>query len=274
MRTQATVLAVALLAVGGGAAHAADRRTPAQQREIARLEQRIARLARETEAVEDVAAIKALQAAYGYYLDRGAWDEVVALFTDDATIEYGNEGVYVGKPHIRAYFQRLGGGRNGLAPGQLDSRFLIMPVVTLSRDGTAAMGRWKDIALKGQYGQEASWGDGVYENLYVKRDGVWKIKALHRYTDFVAPYDKGWSGSTGEPDISIAARSLPADRPPTFRYDPYPGVFVAPYHPQVYVPAGNPELRGQMLPADAPRPEGVGALPAPPNPPAAAGSPR
>lgn len=239
-------LAVAL--TGGGAASA---QTPAEQARIAALEARIVKAADAAERLEDVAQIRRLQNAYGYYLDRGLWSQAAELFADDATIEFGNEGVYVGKPRIRQYFQRLGGGRTGLAPGALNSRYFLMPVITLAADGKTAMGRWKDMSMTGQFQKAAEWGDGTYENTYVKVGGVWKIKSLHRYTTYVAPYEKGWSASTGKPDISIAAQGFPADRPPTFDYTPFPGVYIPPYHPQPYAPANDPLLKGMTMAADA-----------------------
>jgi hypothetical protein len=255
--------AAALMAALAGAAPAGAQ-TPAEQARIAALEARIARAAEAAARLEDAAQIRRLQAAYGYYLDRGLWNEVAELFADDASIEFGNEGVYVGKARIRQYFQRLGGGREGLAPGQLNSRYFLMPVVTVAADGRTAMGRWKDMAMTGQFQKAADWGDGTYENTYVKVGGAWKIKSLHRYTTYVAPYEKGWSVATGQPDISVAAQGFPADRPPTFAYDPFPGVYIPPYHPQPYARADDPLLKGVKISKDVP--------PAPPPPRTAAAS--
>ena len=64
--------------------------------------------------------IERLQAAYGYYVDRGLWDEVANLFADDGTIEIGLDGVYVGKQRVREYLYALGGGRQGLVDGELN----------------------------------------------------------------------------------------------------------------------------------------------------------
>ena len=245
----AAALAVAL-ATGGAALAAPSAST--DTRKIEALQVRIAGLAEEAVRLEDKAALRRLQNAYGYYLDRGLWDEAANLFADDATIEFGNEGVYVGKARIREYFLRLGGGKEGLAKGQLNSQYFIMPVITLAKDGKTAMARWKDIAMKGEFGKAAYWGDGAYENTYVKVGGVWKIRSLHRFTTYVAPYERGWAASDGKPDISIAAKGFPADRPSTFAYDPFPGVYIPPYHAQPYVPPTDPLLKGVALPANAP----------------------
>jgi hypothetical protein len=41
---------------------------------------------------EDMRAIKNLQRAYGYYADRGLWDELADLFADDAIAHYPSGG--------------------------------------------------------------------------------------------------------------------------------------------------------------------------------------
>ena len=72
---------------------------------MAVLETRLGRLEQQIQLLEDSKAIKRLQRAYGYYLDKGLSDQVAGLFTDDATVELANMGVYVGKAHIAALYQ-------------------------------------------------------------------------------------------------------------------------------------------------------------------------
>ena len=57
------------------------------------LEARIAALEARKTHLEDTNAVKRLQRAYGYYLDRGLWDEAANLFAADATLEVGLDGV-------------------------------------------------------------------------------------------------------------------------------------------------------------------------------------
>jgi hypothetical protein len=40
----------------------------------------------------------------------------------------------------------------------------------------------------------AEWRDGIYENTYVREGGVWKIRSLHLYVNFVAPYARAGRG--------------------------------------------------------------------------------
>lgn len=204
-----------------------------------RLEEMKARIAQLKEAVqrrEDYLAIVKLQRAYGFYIDKGYWREASNLFADDATYEHGVDGVYVGRQRIHEVIVKLGGGNPGpgLPFGQLYERFQLQPVVTVSDDGKTAQGRWHELAMYGQYGESAEWGDGIYENTYRKEGGVWKIAALRFYPNFVAPYEGGWR--TLEPVADEAGWRTPAladfppDRPPTQTYKPYPDVHIPPFH--------------------------------------------
>jgi hypothetical protein len=191
----------------------------------------IALLEAQVDRLRDAREIKHLQRAYGYYVDKAMWDEVADLFARDATIEYGNEGVYVGQERIREYLMRLGGGRIGLVEGQLNNHLQLQPVVHVASDGGTAKGRWRTLIMVGEHGKWAKWGEGIYENEYVKEDGVWKIARLHWYTNFVAPYNEGWAKMKPvDAYVSEVTREFPPDRPPTVDYKPYPAAFVPPFH--------------------------------------------
>ena len=193
--------------------------------------------------VADSKDLERLQAAYGYYLDRGLWDEVADLFTDDGTIEVGLDGVYVGKARVREYLYALGGGRAGLAEGRLDEHLQVMPVVTLAADGRSAKARWRGILLEGDLGGDAFWGEGPYENEYVKQDGVWKIKTLHWYQALLAPYAGGWQTNPDPTAGKRVSATLPPDRPPSVDYKTWPETYIPPFSFQNpvarYVPASE-----------------------------------
>ena len=209
--------------------------SPAQAagaRSASAIDAEITRLAGEVDQLEGARAVRKLQRAFGYYVDRGLWDEAADLFADDGTVEFGMDGVYVGKARIREYLQRQGGGRPGLAYGQLNEHLQLQPVVDVSADGLTAKGRWRDLAMLGRYGKSAAWGDGVYENAYVKDGGIWKIRSLHLYVNFVAPFEGGWARMKPAPADwrSDTARDFPPDRPPSESYRPFPEVQVPPFH--------------------------------------------
>jgi hypothetical protein len=217
---------------------------PASTGSTAELAARAVLLEARVQRIQDINAIKRLQAAYGYYHDEGQWDDVADLFAENATIEIGNDGVYRGRERIREYFRTLGNGRNGLAPGQLAEHLQVMPVITLAADGGRANGTWRAIILEGQLGKDAWWSEGPYENEYVRQDGVWKISKLHWFQTLRVPYDGGWAKNGDTNDGKYVGNRLKADAPPTVQYKTWPGAFTPPFH-----------FRGQypgLLPVAAP----------------------
>ena len=199
-----------------------------------RLQERLADLQAKTQRREDYLAIIRLQRAYGFYIDKGYWREASDLFDEDATYEQGVDGVYVGRERIHQLIVKLTGGNPGpgLPFGQLNEHFQLQPVITLSEDGASAEGRWHVLSMTGQFGEHAEWGEGVYENRYRKKAGVWKISALRFFPNFVAPYEGGWASLkpvTGDWKTPALA-DFPPDRPPTITYTPYPDIFVPPFH--------------------------------------------
>src|SRR5690349_12062417 len=65
--------------------------TPARAQSV---DAQIEQLTQRVERVEGTRAVKKLQRAFGFYVDRGLWGEAADLFTDDGTVEIGVDGVY------------------------------------------------------------------------------------------------------------------------------------------------------------------------------------
>jgi len=222
--TMGALLAAGAIALPGGG-HAAPAKDTSLTAEVAQL-------SAEVDALEGARAVRKLQRAYGYYVDRGLWDEAADLFADDGTVEIGQDGVYVGKARIKEYLKRLGGGQDGLVYGELYEHAQLQPEVDVAADGLSAKGRWRELQMTGHFGKDAFWGDGIEENTYVRENGVWKIKALHVYINFIAPHVGGW------PRLQPAAadwrtevaKAFPPDKPPTDRYRPFPDPNIAPFH--------------------------------------------
>lgn len=195
---------------------------------------RLDRLEAEIEAAEDVAAIKRLQRAYGYYLDKGMWADLAELFTDDAVANYP-AGVYIGKESItRHLYRNVGGGEMGeigLRDGRLYNHMNLQPVVHLDPGGETAKGRWRVLAMFGAYGGAATWAEGIYNVTYAKDGGVWKIRALDYHAGFAAPYETGWL-APDEPRQSGARRNLPhpPDRPRSMACEGFPAACIVPFH--------------------------------------------
>jgi acetyl esterase/lipase len=188
-------------------------------------------------AGEDVAAIKRLQRQYGYYVDKGLWEDVADLYTDDAVANYP-AGTYVGKDSIRKHlYLNVGGGQvgdNGLVDNRLYNHLNIQPVVHLMPGGHTAKGRWRAFAMFGSYGGGATWAEGVYEMTYAKVGGVWKISTLDYHSGFGAPYSTGWVPPPPRPEGAggRGERQLPhpADRPRSEECGGFPAACLGVFH--------------------------------------------
>ncbi len=243
--------ALVVLVAAGAMGSAAGAQAPLSQDapNIAQLEQQATQIA-------DIEAVKRLQRAYGYYLDRSDWDNIVDLLTDDATMEYGPGGVFVGKAHARALLYAIGYGKSGLRPQQLREHVQLQPVINIAPDGRSAQGRWRALVLLGQFHEYARWQTGPYECEYRKEHGVWKISKLHWVETFTVPVEGGWK--TRMTQSNVADRKLPApDRPSSFVYDPWPAVSLPPYHyagPDAIAPLNPaPVARVKLSAAEAAR---------------------
>jgi hypothetical protein len=196
----------------------------------AALQKELGQLAIEVDRIADVRALKRLQRAYGYYINQGMWNQAGDLFAPQGTIEIGLDGVYVGQKRVRQYLLALGGGREGLKQGVLNEHLILQPVVHVAPDGLTAKARWRALIMAGQLGKNAFWGEGVYENEYVRQNGIWKISRLHWYQTFVVPYSGGWARNTDSTGGIYVSKRLPPDRPPSEHYEVWPGVYTPPFH--------------------------------------------
>ncbi len=178
------------------------------------------------ESLADVQAVEHLQNAFGYYIDKWQWDDAASLFAQDATLEVGQRGVYVGRAHIRHSFEL--DGTQGLHQGEVNDHIQYQPVIHLGADGASARARIRQIDVVGRFGGTALLGGGIQENEYVKVAGVWKFRKFHLYTSFLAEVNKGWSHGA----LPAPARNeeIPPDRSPTEVYRAFPGFYVPAFH--------------------------------------------
>ena len=68
------------------------------EKNLDELDARITRL-------EDLNQIERVQRTYGYFVDKGQWTQLSELFTDDATLEIGGKGLFLGKARVLEYMQ-------------------------------------------------------------------------------------------------------------------------------------------------------------------------
>ena len=70
---------------------------------LVELTRRIEELEHRAGVLEDVHAIRRLQHAYGYYLDKGLYDEVVDLFSERGAVSFMG-GIFRGKAGLRRLY--------------------------------------------------------------------------------------------------------------------------------------------------------------------------
>jgi len=213
----------ALLAAGGLTSATAQEGARPSASELAR---EAAVLAQEVQLLEDEHELENLQRIYGFYVDKHMWHQVADLFTEDGTLEIGGRGVFKGKDRVLEYLQVL--GPEGPQEGLLYEHTQMQPVIDVAPDGKTAKARWRAFIQVGNWHQGSRWGMGIYENDYVKEDGVWKIDHLHAYFVMYTPYDKGW-GVEAQPNTKPGDRIEP-DAPPSVPHETYPTIFVPPFH--------------------------------------------
>lgn len=229
MRLTTWGLAATLLAAAtarGGEPIVTDSRLITEERRVQILEAKLASLQREIHLIEDRKAIERLQQQWGHYMSEGMASEAAALFADGptASIEFAQQGVYVGKARIEAFLKAAA----SVAPGELRETPVMQPVIHVAPDGRTAKGRWRSLVMGGTHGGDGRWEEGPYENEYVKQDGQWRIAKLHWYTTVNASYDRGWHRDP----LPIAGplANLPPNRPPSEKYSGYPSFHLPPFH--------------------------------------------
>jgi hypothetical protein len=229
------------------------------------LQQRWVELARRAEHLQDETDVLNLQHNYGYYFDQKTWEEVANLFASDGTMELGQHGVYAGRDRIRRALDTIGGDR--LGNDEVNDHLQLATVVHIAPDGRTAMARGVELSVSGVKGRGAQWEEGIFENDYVKQDGVWKIHSVRYYPRVITDYELGWAK-----DAKPAAKPstvFPPDRPPTEEYGIYPKMYYPRFHytnPVTHLPVQYPPGITATVEGSSSKqgPSSLAALPSPP----------
>ena len=202
-------LATALLAAAGPvlAQSAAER--------LDALEKRITRL-------EDMNQIERLQRTYGYFVDKSQWTPLSRLFADDATLEIGGKGIFIGQPRVLEYMQTAF-GPDGAKEGVLANHMQFQSIPDISPDGKTGWIRSRAFVMS-----LGGWGLPLYENEYRKENGVWKISRLTGPFTMYTNWD-GW-GKNALNNTWPDKFDPPPDLPPSTVYLTYPAYYIVPFH--------------------------------------------
>lgn len=212
-----------------------DERVLAMERQMELMAARLGEL-------EDVEAIRKLQNAYGYYLDKCLYGEIVDLFTDDGDVHIDG-GIYRGKAGQKRFYtgrlqQEVAGGAKGPVYGLLLDHLMLQDVIDIAPDHRTAKARFRTFIQGGSHdgrkgeprgsgehpdsspGRTAGeagtaqpdasagnpqqwWEGGIYENAYAKGDdGRWRLKTLSYRRVYQAPYETGWAHTRIAPETA------------------------------------------------------------------------
>jgi hypothetical protein len=89
--------------------------------------------------------------------------------------------------------------------------------------------RSRAFSMMGSYQGSGMWMGGVYENICVKRNGVWMLYKDQVFNTYFAPYDEGWKDLQRRNPPGINSEN-PPDAPPTIYFEMYPSAFLPPFH--------------------------------------------
>lgn len=174
--------------------------------QIRELEQKVEQLSKQIGILEDTHAIRRLHHVYGYYLDKCLYNEVVDLFAENGEMRFMG-GIYKGREGVKRIFlgrfqKNFTNMHNGPIYGFLLDHLQMQDVVDVAPDGLTAKARFRCFMQAGHHETAAPvtkqwtdqwWEGGVYENEYVKENGVWKIQVLNYRGLWHADFTTGWA---------------------------------------------------------------------------------
>jgi hypothetical protein len=156
----------------------------------------------------DEKAVRNLQNIYGYYVDRKMWDDVADLFEQGGRYTVDGTGkAEEGAAAIRQALERADGPA-GLKHGEMNDHVQADMLVCVAPDGFHARTRGLDVGMTGQNDGKAYWSLTLFDTLFVKRDGRWRIAAMLRVPRMKTDYASGW-GKSELVDPATASHELP-----------------------------------------------------------------
>jgi hypothetical protein len=195
------------------------------------LKDQIHRLSNQIGSLEDAMAIRSLHQMYESYLNKGMYEDAVALFADDGEVVF-NGGVFVGKNRgiRRLHCDQFGSGFSGRkiepAPGFEPDSAQLQDIVEVAPDRKSAKAQFPFSIQVGKPMTEDSqlvamarlqgegilkwWEGGIREVSCVKVGDDWKIKRLEYRVTAKADYRPG--RSYAKPiEVPIFSKIYPED---------------------------------------------------------------
>lgn len=129
-------------------------------------------LAKRVQALEDLEEIKKLHQKYINLMDNLQYEEVLDLFTEDASVEIRNFGVKRGRREMSEVYLGVLAKKRGNT--RFDGHMVIEPDITV--EGDAASGSWLVYMLFSK--PSLQWVQGRNDVEYRKQNGQWKLSKL------------------------------------------------------------------------------------------------
>lgn len=181
------------------------------------------------ERIEDLNAedtVRNLVAAYGYYVDRKMWDDVVDLFAKSGTVAIEGKGNFAGPDGIRQAHERM--GAQDLQQGELNDHLIFDTIVDIADGAQEATARSIVFGMIGDTdAKTASWAFQVQQVRLVIDQGLWKFRDLKIYPLLEADYAAGW-GRGGTSHLTGVLPAFSGPHPVTGREVSIAGFAVKP----------------------------------------------
>ncbi len=220
----------------------------------AELEKKLNEMDNRMGILEDTQAIRNLHYAYGYYIDKCLYEDVVDLFAENGEVHFFG-GIFRGKEqgvrrlYVGNFLQGFTGGKPGPVYGFLLDHPQMQDVIHVAPDRMTAKARFRCLMQAGAHESSPSakaakakgekpmvwWEGGIYENTYVKENGVWKIQILNYNPLWHADYESGWGKSKMIYDSTAPKKLYPEnpvgpDEPMESPPATWPNTSIVPFH--------------------------------------------
>lgn len=167
---------------------------------------RVAELEHRLGVLEDVHAIRRLQHLYAYFIDKCLFDEAVDCFDEDCEVHLLG-GIFYGLAGARRVFidgfrESFADGKNGPVFGRVLDHPQMQDVIDVAPDRQTAQARFRLMLQAGRHyeaGRDSNsavrqwWEGGLYQNAYVQRNGIWKIRVLDYRSVWFGTFENGWA---------------------------------------------------------------------------------
>jgi hypothetical protein len=170
--------------------------------DINELPAKVQMMEKELQRLKDIEEIRRLQHIYGFYLTTFMNEEMIDLFSNsrESSLEFP-EGTFLSKEGVKVAF---GHTNKEMNPEFMHQLMQLQGVIDVAEDGKTAKGRWwgfgamampKSESLNqraADQGVSQAFACGVYENEYIKEDGIWKFWKIKWVPLYSCSPENGW----------------------------------------------------------------------------------